>query len=67
LVQEGGYSISYAAFCLHATLEGVLGKRKLLTDPLAFYPDDPAPAQKAIAEISETRIQAIENKLNLDL
>lgn len=60
LVQEGGYSISYAAFCLHATLEGVLGIRQLLTDPLAFYPDDSGPANKAIAEIYKTRIQALE-------
>jgi acetoin utilization deacetylase AcuC-like enzyme len=60
LVQEGGYSISYSAFCLHATLEGVLGKSLLHDDPLAFYPDDPILAHKAIAEISKTRIQAME-------
>jgi acetoin utilization deacetylase AcuC-like enzyme len=60
LVQEGGYSISYSAFCLHATLEGVLGKSLLRDDPLAFYPDDAGPAHKAIAEISKTRIQAME-------
>ena len=59
LVQEGGYSISYSAFCLHATLEGVLGKSLLQDDPLAFYPDDPGPAHKAIAEISKTRNQAM--------
>ncbi len=40
LVQEGGYAPSYAAFCLHATLEGVLGLEPALEDPLAYLPDD---------------------------
>ncbi len=39
LVQEGGYAVSYAAFCLHATLAGVLGEPVGLDDPLAFLPD----------------------------
>ena len=41
LVQEGGYARTYAAYCLHATLEGVLGTGRLLADPLAYMPDDP--------------------------
>ena len=41
LVQEGGYARTYAAYCLHATLEGVLGTGPLLDDPLAYMPDDP--------------------------
>jgi acetoin utilization deacetylase AcuC-like enzyme len=41
LVQEGGYARTYAAYCLHATLEGVLGSGRLLADPLAYMPDDP--------------------------
>lgn len=40
LVQEGGYAPTYAAFCLHATLEGVLGLEPALPDPLAYLPDD---------------------------
>jgi len=48
LVQEGGYARTYAAFCLHATLEGVLGKDRLLADPLAYLPDDPAHASADI-------------------
>ena len=40
LVQEGGYGRTYSAFCMHATLEGVLGTGKLLDDPLAYLPDD---------------------------
>jgi acetoin utilization deacetylase AcuC-like enzyme len=40
LVQEGGYEVTYAAFCLHATLSGVLGVPTEIADPLAFLPDD---------------------------
>jgi acetoin utilization deacetylase AcuC-like enzyme len=40
LVQEGGYARTYAAYCLHATLEGVLGLEPSLADPLAFLPED---------------------------
>jgi acetoin utilization deacetylase AcuC-like enzyme len=42
LVQEGGYGRTYSAYCLHATLEGILGVvEPLLPDPLAYVPDDP--------------------------
>ena len=41
VVQEGGYHITYAAYCLHATLEGVLNlPNPLLSDPIAYYPED---------------------------
>jgi acetoin utilization deacetylase AcuC-like enzyme len=40
LVQEGGYAISYAAYCLHATLDGVLGRAPGLQDPLAYMRED---------------------------
>ena len=40
LVQEGGYARTYAAYCLHATLEGVLGAEPALADPLAYLPDE---------------------------
>ena len=37
LVQEGGYSQTYAAYCLHASLEGAIGvEGTLLDDPVAF-------------------------------
>jgi acetoin utilization deacetylase AcuC-like enzyme len=39
LIQEGGYAPTYAAFCLHATLAGVLWVPTELSDPLAFLPD----------------------------
>ena len=49
LVQEGGYSRSYSAFCMHATLEGVLGTGELLADPMAYLPDDIARGDAGIA------------------
>jgi acetoin utilization deacetylase AcuC-like enzyme len=48
LVQEGGYARTYAAYCLHATLEGVLGTERLLGDPIAFMPDGPTHASADI-------------------
>jgi acetoin utilization deacetylase AcuC-like enzyme len=39
LIQEGGYAVTYSAFCLHATLCGVLGVPTAVEDPLAFLPD----------------------------
>jgi acetoin utilization deacetylase AcuC-like enzyme len=48
LVQEGGYARTYAAYCLHATVEGMLGSERLLPDPLAYVPDDPAHASPDI-------------------
>lgn len=43
IVQEGGYHVTYSAYCLHATLEGVLNlSTPLLSDPLACYPEDEA-------------------------
>ena len=49
LVQEGGYAFSYSAFCLHATLEGLLDTGPLLDDPLAYLPDDVERAREGIA------------------
>jgi hypothetical protein len=40
LVQEGGYALSYAAYCLHASLEGVLQRAAGLADPLAYMQED---------------------------
>jgi acetoin utilization deacetylase AcuC-like enzyme len=51
LVQEGGYAPTYAAFCLHATLEGVLDGVELLEDPLAYVPDDFFRAQDSVMAI----------------
>jgi acetoin utilization deacetylase AcuC-like enzyme len=51
LAQEGGYARTYSAFCLHATLAGVLGVDGELDDPCAYMPDDPAHADAEIAAI----------------
>ncbi len=59
LVQEGGYALSYSAFCLHATLEGVLGVGPLLDDTMGFYPEDADRARTAIAAIREARATAL--------
>ncbi|KAL5575961.1 hypothetical protein UlMin_017660 [Ulmus minor] len=41
IVQEGGYHVTYSAYCLHATLEGVLNlPHPLLSDPIGHYPED---------------------------
>lgn len=53
VAQEGGYAPTYAAFCLHATLEGVLRLEPGLPDPLAFLPDDPGHADRAIQRTRE--------------
>lgn len=52
IVQEGGYHITYSAYCLHATLEGVLNiPVPLLSDPLDTYPEDEAFALKVVESI----------------
>lgn len=53
IVQEGGYHITYSAYCLHATLEGVLNvsAEPLLPDPIAHYPEDESFPIKVIEAI----------------
>jgi acetoin utilization deacetylase AcuC-like enzyme len=59
LIQEGGYAISYAAFCLHGTLEGVLGLDLGLADPCDYYRLDPHHADPAITSIRAAHAAAI--------
>jgi acetoin utilization deacetylase AcuC-like enzyme len=59
LAQEGGYAVSYAAFCLHATLEGVLGRTPALEDPLAFMPEALGDLDAAFARIETARAAAL--------
>ena len=49
LVQEGGYGRTYSGFCLHATLEGVLGIGPLLADPVGYVPDNAGAGESDIA------------------
>ncbi len=51
LAEEGGYARTYSAFCLHATLAGVLGVESGLEDPCAYMPDDPAHADAELAAV----------------
>jgi acetoin utilization deacetylase AcuC-like enzyme len=51
LIQEGGYAVTYSAYCLHATLEGLLGTGPLLDDPLAYIGDDFMDARVAVEAI----------------
>jgi acetoin utilization deacetylase AcuC-like enzyme len=53
MVQEGGYARSYSAFCLHATLEGILGRPSQLPDPLAYLPDDTGRLAQRMSDIQQ--------------
>lgn len=59
LVQEGGYATSYAAYCLHATLEGVLGRQASLDDPIAYLPDPTGFLEPALDAIARQRARAL--------
>lgn len=53
IVQEGGYARSYAAYCLHAALTGLLGLDALLDDPVAFVPDNVEPVDPALRRVKQ--------------
>jgi len=55
LVQEGGYQMSYAAYCLHTTLEGVLLRERALDDPLAYMPDHAEGLDECLEKIVKQR------------
>uniref|UniRef100_A0A0D6R4D4 Histone deacetylase domain-containing protein n=1 Tax=Araucaria cunninghamii TaxID=56994 RepID=A0A0D6R4D4_ARACU len=66
VVQEGGYQITYASYCVHATLEGVLNlPQPLLSDPIAYYPEEDTYSEKIKfikkywQEASQPQIEAI--------
>ncbi|KAG0630393.1 hypothetical protein M758_1G175300 [Ceratodon purpureus] len=52
VVQEGGYHLTYSAYCAHAFLEGILDlPRPLLSDPMGYYPEDLSYSTARVAEI----------------
>jgi len=53
MVQEGGYNPAYAAFCAHATVEGLLGAPAQLADPLSYIPDDAEMARRIVAALAQ--------------
>ncbi|KAK2982866.1 hypothetical protein RJ640_025052 [Escallonia rubra] len=60
IVQEGGYHVTYSAYCLHAMLEGVLNLPfPLLSDPIAYYPEDEAFATKVIESIKRFQERSV--------
>ncbi|GAV60817.1 Hist_deacetyl domain-containing protein [Cephalotus follicularis] len=60
IVQEGGYHVTYSAYCLHATLEGVLNlPLPLLSDPIAYYPEEEAFAIKVIESIKKYQKESV--------
>ncbi|MFO0996147.1 MAG: class II histone deacetylase [Alphaproteobacteria bacterium] len=62
VVQEGGYQVTYAALCMHASIEGLLGIESTIRDKIAFYPEDLAPATAAIKSIKRTRSRLLGRK-----
>ena len=62
LVQEGGYGQTYSAFCMHATLEGVLGLPPDLDDPAAYLPDDADRADAAIEAVLDAHATAVRHR-----
>lgn len=55
LTQEGGYAITYTAFCAYAVLEGILGVKDTLPDPIAYPPsiEQPGDITKLLASIRQ--------------
>jgi acetoin utilization deacetylase AcuC-like enzyme len=53
LIQEGGYARTYAAFCLHATLCGVVGLSIGIEDPLAYLPDNSDAFASSLGQAAE--------------
>jgi acetoin utilization deacetylase AcuC-like enzyme len=59
LSQEGGYALSYAAYCLHATLEGALGRSRALDDPIAYMQEHTGDLKSIIQRLLEERKEAL--------
>lgn len=55
LVQEGGYALSYAPYCLHATLEGVLRSDAKLEDPIAYMPEHLGDIERTLDRLKSIR------------
>ena len=66
LVQEGGYAISYASYCLHATLEGVLGKTSSLEDPIGYMQEQIRNPKRFVETLQAERRLALGKYRHLD-
>ena len=58
LIQEGGYAISYAAYCLHASLSGALKSDLNLADPLAYMQEDIRFLEQYLNESTSTFVKS---------
>lgn len=54
LCQEGGYAVTYTAFCMYAVAEGVMGTDEPMGDPLAYDATIEKP-EYALEEIARIR------------
>jgi len=54
LMQEGGYAITYTAFCMYATIEGILKIDDPMEDPIAYDSEIEQP-EHAIAQLFRIR------------
>ena len=59
IVQEGGYALSYTAFCAHASLAGMLGREIGLDDPIAFLPDHADGLDGLVDRLKAVRAEAL--------
>ncbi|MBT3557973.1 MAG: class II histone deacetylase [Rhodospirillales bacterium] len=60
LVQEGGYSPTYTAYCAHGMVEGALGRTECsLVDPIGYYPDRSEHGLAVLGDIRAEWDQAI--------
>lgn len=66
LVQEGGYAISYASYCLHATLEGVLGRASSLDDPLGYMQEQIGNPDQIVNMLKAERQRALHRQISLE-
>ena len=57
-VQEGGYALSYTAYCAHASLAGLLGREIDIDDPIAFLPDHTDHLDDLVERLIATRREA---------
>ncbi len=64
LVQEGGYSPTYSAYCAQGMLEGVLGLTEgLVDDPISYYPDRSEQGLAVLPDIRAEWARAIKELL----
>ena len=53
VVQEGGYNPAYAAFCVHAAVEGFAGLPQSVGDPLAYMPQA---VERSLADVAALKV-----------